>query len=366
MFATRTTIHLDTNRSKARLRWGGLMPRSLARLAVCFLLTLTAASTTTPAQRCVFVEDFASGTLGSWTLSGRQKGAWTAKVVSRGGSPAAHLYHRGFTEITIRRRFAYHKAMRFIFKMETAVRGGNGPTSNIYQSAGAVFEFMDATGKVLGRVWYHASTSSFPNVCCKGPTKAHVQLRPGVRNYAVTSEQLLKQISINSTKITRVDLAFFSYASSSGYSLSGDLWRYNVLVLGSKGPCATATKVGKGCIANGQPPVLSGTPPALGNTAQVFVRGAPQNALGMNLVGAPHKGITLGASCQLYVDLALPIIPLAFRTDSTGSWQLPRVVIPTSPALLGRMIAWQAGVSHELTYPLGVALTNGLRLTVGH
>ncbi len=101
-----TTIHRDANRLLAKLRCDTLIVGS----ALGILLTLTAASATTSAQGCALVENVASGRLGNWTLSGRQQGTWTANVVSRGGSRTAHLYHRGFTEVTIRRRFGYHKA----------------------------------------------------------------------------------------------------------------------------------------------------------------------------------------------------------------------------------------------------------------
>ena len=44
---------------------------------------------------------------------------------------------------------------------------------------------------------------------------------------------------------------------------------------------------------------------------------------------------------------------------------MPAQVVPNSPVLKGATLAVQAGVASRLTAPLGVALTNGLFLTVG-
>jgi hypothetical protein len=137
-------------------------------------------------------------------------------------------------------------------------------------------------------------------------------------------------------------------------------WRPKLFALSAK-----AMSVGSGCITTGQPPVLSGTPPVLGGTARVSVSGAPQSKPGVNILGFPHPGIKIGASCVVYVDLGSSTITIPFITNSTGSWQTASISIGTSTALLGATVGWQAGIQNPTTPPLGAALTNGLWLTIG-
>lgn len=141
-----------------------------------------------------------------------------------------------------------------------------------------------------------------------------------------------------------------------GYALS--------LLIGDES--ASLEKVGTGCIAFGQPPILSGTVPVQGSFVRVTISGAPKNTFGMHLLGAPHDGITLGSGCVCYVDLSVPLVTLAFNTNSSGSWHSVPLPVSSSPALLGVTFAWQAGIHHPGSQPLGMALTNGLWLTIGY
>ena len=91
-----------------------------------------------------------------------------------------------------------------------------------------------------------------------------------------------------------------------------------------------------------------------------------RHAVGALLLGVQHPGISLGSQCVAYLDLASPMVPLFFYTDVTGTWFSGPISVGASPSLTGMEIGLQAGVEDLPTAPLGVALSNGVWVTIGN
>jgi hypothetical protein len=103
-----------------------------------------------------------------------------------------------------------------------------------------------------------------------------------------------------------------------------------------------------------------------GKSARLSVRSSLPSAVGVIVVGIPHKGIPLSATCTAYFDITLPTMPMFFTTNATGGWLSPRIAISRDPSLTCAELALQAALENRPTAPLGLALSNGVWVKVGY
>ena len=129
---------------------------------------------------------------------------------------------------------------------------------------------------------------------------------------------------------------------------------------------ASSTSVGTGCIASGTAPSLFVDPPVHGNWSRLDVGSMLPNTAGMILLGIPHQGIPLSATCTAYFDITLPTVPVFFTTEAIGNWLSPRIASSRDPSLTGMEVALQAAIENLPTAPLGLALSNGVWVKVGY
>ncbi len=129
---------------------------------------------------------------------------------------------------------------------------------------------------------------------------------------------------------------------------------------------ASSTSVGTGCIASGTPPSLVANPPVQGKSARLSVRSSLPSAVGVIVLGIPHKGIPLGATCTAYLDITLPTLPIFFSTDAAGGWLSRPIAVSRDPSLTCVELALQAAIENPPTAPLGLALSNGVWVKVGY
>ena len=129
---------------------------------------------------------------------------------------------------------------------------------------------------------------------------------------------------------------------------------------------ASSRSVGTGCIASGTAPSLFADAPVHGDTIRMLVSSLLPNTAGVILLGIPHKGIPLSATCTAYFDIAVPTVPVFFSTDATGGWLSPKIPISTDPSLTCSEIALQAALDNLPTAPFGMALSNGVWVKVGY
>ena len=131
-------------------------------------------------------------------------------------------------------------------------------------------------------------------------------------------------------------------------------------------PDASSMTVGAGCIASGTAPSLSANAPAFGQAYQVTVSDAPANAPGFLIFGFAHPGMVLFTGCTAYVDLGKALVLLPFTTDALGGWQSSGLSVGNPSMSWGLKFGLQAGIEGAGTWPLGVALTNGVVSEVGN
>ena len=87
---------------------------------------------------------------------------------------------------------------------------------------------------------------------------------------------------------------------------------------------------------------------------------------GVILLGIQHQGIPLSPKCTAYFDITLPTVPIFFSTDAAGGWLSPPIAVSTSLSLNGVEIALQAAIANGPTAPFGMALSNGVWVTIGY
>ena len=107
-------------------------------------------------------------------------------------------------------------------------------------------------------------------------------------------------------------------------------------------------------------------PPVQGKPCRWLVSSLLPNVAGVVLVGIPHAGIPLGSGCTAYFDLTLPTIPVFFATNPTGGWLSPPFMVGTSQRIMCSEVGLQAALYDPGTAPLGMALSNGVRATIGN
>jgi hypothetical protein len=129
---------------------------------------------------------------------------------------------------------------------------------------------------------------------------------------------------------------------------------------------AESSKVGTGCIATGVPPSLFATKPVQHKDCMLLANSLLPNTAGVILLGIQHKGIPLSPKCTAYFDITLPTVPIFFSTDATGGWLSPPIAVSTSPSLSGVELALQAALANLPTAPFGMALSNGVWVTIGY
>ena len=126
---------------------------------------------------------------------------------------------------------------------------------------------------------------------------------------------------------------------------------------------AGTQQVGLGSPANSSMR-LSATPPVMGASMTRNVVSAPASANGILLTGSVNPWvIALWRDTRLYVDLSLPTIAGAIRTDATGAWS-QTLTVPNATNLLGVSAAMQLAIGPTAN-PIGFDLSNGLILAVG-
>lgn len=130
----------------------------------------------------------------------------------------------------------------------------------------------------------------------------------------------------------------------------------------SFGAPAGAAAYGQGC---GGPPVptLTGGVPSLGARLHLDLLRARANAPAALGLSASMRQLSLGGGCTLYV--GDPVLPLAMATDAAGfaTWS---VTVPMERQLIGARVFAQAFVVDAAGPVLGLAMSGGRRITVGH
>jgi len=204
-----------------------------------FAVLILGVFTTSARAEVLFSDDFESGSLDKWVIGGRQGGvANVAEVISRGGSQMGHLYHKGFTEITIEKTFAYNPNLSFSFDMEAYAIAINPVTGADYARGGADFTFLDASGDFLGQVGYdHASSSYFFDYCNPLPQHHYFAIPDGagVVSYNLNVRELLSYVDVDPNSVASVNFKFIAYTSGWYYSetsnnMYADVWVDNVIV----------------------------------------------------------------------------------------------------------------------------------------
>jgi len=186
----------------------------------------------------IFSDDFEDGTLGKWTIDGRQEGNNIAEVVSQGDNEVAHLYHTGLTEITIEKIFDYSNDLTFSFEMEVQASSPFGPTDDDYAMSGVYFAFYDASGELIRTIAYVYTTSSVPfeqyNIL---PDSYYFYPIPEgeMFSYIFNAEDMLLQLGHDPTVADSVRFYFRVYGSGYGDQLVSDVWADNVVIIPEPG-----------------------------------------------------------------------------------------------------------------------------------
>ncbi len=195
-----------------------------------------------------FTDTFEDGNLNNWTIGGRQaEGTNIADVVSYNGSLSGHLYKFSFTEITMFRDFQYDdfdNGDLFSFDLAVDVYSSYNPYgSNYYGWAGLTFQLLDSGSSVIGEVYYGAATTDYPFTGGWGnyDWRSINQIAEGTMNhYDISIENLLSQITIDSTQIAAIRMEAKTYSSTRpNPTVNAELWIDNVNV-GSPVPLPSA------------------------------------------------------------------------------------------------------------------------------
>lgn len=141
---------------------------------------------------------------------------------------------------------------------------------------------------------------------------------------------------------------------SAATSVVGDTW-----TMQTTAPAAVATTT-TGCVSSAGAPLLNVTAPWTGDTVQFSVANAAPTAIPMVAIGLANPGLPLAF-------LGAPNCVLAAQADALevafGPVALP---LPNDPALAGaQLFAQGIGLEFLAAGGLGIALSDGVRLTVG-
>jgi hypothetical protein len=201
------------------------------RLFATFLSILLL-STVPSLAEVQFLDDFETGNLDNWAIAGRQLGTHTANVViSDTGSHCGHLYQNGaFTEITLSQDFEFNHEANFVFDLKIDVNSTTPPASNYYGISGAAFNFLDDQDEILGSVWYLAATTDYPSTNWTSPsTQVNLISENNWHHFELDTADLLAQISIDISKIEKIQLLFETYSSTwPNPIVAAELWVDNV------------------------------------------------------------------------------------------------------------------------------------------
>jgi hypothetical protein len=139
------------------------------------------------------------------------------------------------------------------------------------------------------------------------------------------------------------------------YGSLGDTWSYGPLL-----PASTSA-FGAGCPGAAGTPVLASTAPVLGDPAFAMdlVGGAPLAPCAIALATATRP-LPLGG-CTVHVD---GTIASRLFVTSTGGFASLKFAVPPQPTFRGMQLFGQAVVL-DAASPIGLALTNGLRVVLG-
>jgi hypothetical protein len=176
----------------------------------------------------IFSDNFESGNLNAWTISGRQYGVCVADVVTRNNSKMGHLYHKNFSEICIEKTFAYDEDLAFSFDFEAAAVADHD-----YASGEAEFSFWNDQNVKIGQVSYVKATSDYVfNYCASNPAihLFRIQNDSGLLHYSALAGDLVNNITIDENAISSIKLRFFAYGSDWDDDFISNAWVDNVVV----------------------------------------------------------------------------------------------------------------------------------------
>lgn len=128
---------------------------------------------------------------------------------------------------------------------------------------------------------------------------------------------------------------------------------------------ASSTPVGAGCGGGPAAPVLSCTPPVIGQNVTIAIaNGTPLTSGGLFMSPPPAAPTPVGGGCTVYLDLATyqPLIQ-PITTDAAGNWSIV-LGVPNDNALAGLSVMLQAAL-FPTAGPLGLDITNGVLVTAG-
>jgi hypothetical protein len=127
---------------------------------------------------------------------------------------------------------------------------------------------------------------------------------------------------------------------------------------------ARTVAFGAGCAGSSGVPVLVGTEPYLGSDACALdLLAARSGAPCLIGLAAATQALALGGGCTLH--LAAPAVAHATLTDPFGFASV-RCRVPFDPTLRGTVLYAQAVVADPLGAASGLAVTGGVRLTIGN
>jgi hypothetical protein len=204
--------------------------RTIGRLLSILILCL---SVVPSLQAAPFSDGFESGTLYNWVIGGRQISGSTniANVVGGdSGSLCGHLYHAGFTEISMYRDFEFDPTGLFSFDLKVSVFSQPPPGPNYYGAAGVFFILLNSEGSQLGAVDYVAATTEYPFNYWASPTTSVNPIPEDVMlHYDLKISDMLAQITIDPSQIADVRMQMTTYSSTWPYPfVSAELWIDNV------------------------------------------------------------------------------------------------------------------------------------------
>jgi formylglycine-generating enzyme required for sulfatase activity/pimeloyl-ACP methyl ester carboxylesterase len=208
-----------------------------------------------------FTDDFESGDLSAWNVTGRKLGVNAIEVIADSGSNVAHLMHGQFTEIQLEKSFTYGPDLVFEFDMKADAHSPFSTSSASYSSGGVAVRFLDGAGNTLGSVSYIKATSSWG----LGSSANHVTHEIAESDYVhfrLGAAALLGQTTVLPEDVSSVVLVFRAYASAWSTSLESHVWVDNVAVSEPDAGTFTVSGTVNGALIEGVTMTLSGASPA--------------------------------------------------------------------------------------------------------
>jgi len=166
------------------------------------------------------IQDFESGNLDGWIVSGRQTGGSTNVygVSEYAGSKMGYLYHRGFSELVLSRSFSYLDDMVLSFDAEFSIDGDTSPTpsgGSEWTSYNVMYDvaLLDISGNLLGARRYVAETTYwYTNFHNESGIIDSVFFPSGLQHYEYDISSFATGLGVNTSDIGSVYLNFIGYS----------------------------------------------------------------------------------------------------------------------------------------------------------